>query len=376
MYVFVGSGTQVRNVDTWLASLTDESGRPVRVQRFPEVELMTADLSPAQVEDGRGRGFSIELVRLLRPPFIRQSGDLVAAEEFLRQAPALWNHVLLGRDAFTATGEGVKVGHIDTGITPEHPLLSGHPAAFATFTQNGNQVDEDYADQPFDFCGHGTETASVLCGQYLGIAPKVSLYCAALVGIPWTEAQVAAAAGWMRRVGVSVVWLGVERPTIYSTILEQCMAQMRAANILPITAVGNEGAGTSSTPGNTRHGFSAGAVCEGKAGPVIWNWSGSRRRPDELLKPDVVAPGCDVYAARCLEKENSVDYLVQFASGTSIAGPQLAGLAALCLQEDSRLTPDQLIEGIEKGSRLFALDRDRANYGVPYGPDVIKALGL
>ena len=69
-------------------------------------------------------------------------------------------------------GTGVVVGHLDTGIAAQHPLLQGKTLAFKDFT-TVPQV-EAYDDQ-----GHGTHTAgSIAADSGVGVAPGAKLIVA------------------------------------------------------------------------------------------------------------------------------------------------------------------------------------------------------
>jgi subtilisin family serine protease len=57
----------------------------------------------------------------------------------------------------------------------------------------------------------------------------------------------------------------------------------------------------------------------------------------DLLKPDIAAPGVDVLAAVAPEGNNGRDF--DFISGTSMASPHIAGLAALIIQKHPQWSP-------------------------------------
>ena len=70
--------------------------------------------------------------------------------------PALWDKGL--------TGEGVLVGHLDTGVAAEHPALRGAVAHFAEFDRMGRAV-QPSSPEPYDSDEHGTHTAATLAGR-------------------------------------------------------------------------------------------------------------------------------------------------------------------------------------------------------------------
>ncbi len=67
--------------------------------------------------------------------------------------PALWAKGL--------SGQGVGVGHLDTGVHAQHPALAGRVAGFAFVNLDG---DLDSGCEPFDSAWHGTHTAGLICG--------------------------------------------------------------------------------------------------------------------------------------------------------------------------------------------------------------------
>ena len=73
-----------------------------------------------------------------------------------------------------------------------------------------------------------------------------------------------------------------------------------------------------------------------------------------MIKPDIVAPGVSICAAelsnwlsdrRCLDTQHIA------ISGTSMATPHISGAAALLLQKDPNLTPEE-IKAILKSSTI------------------------
>src|SRR5206468_10683555 len=68
---------------------------------------------------------------------------------------------------------------------------------------------------------------------------------------------------------------------------------LRARGVLPVFAVGNEGAGTSRSPGNYSEALSIGA-CDRNSAVADISSSQTFARPDEPIVPDVVGPGVDV----------------------------------------------------------------------------------
>ena len=368
MYVLVDLSVNPPLVQPWLDSLRDQAGAPIGVQRFAGTRFAALDITPAQVESGRAQKLLIHPAESLRFPAIRPAGDPIRVDRVPMVVP--WNQLLIGIRDLAATGAGIRVGHIDSGIDPDHPSVAGHPTAFASIRQNGTTVIIDSNATASDSANHGTATASLIAGKApLGMAPGVELFSAGLCG-PLTVPMVVAAVSWLLEHDVQIVWLGVERPNERDPALETLVTDLLQQNILPVTAIGNSGPGTSSSPGNCADGLSTGAVSEGTSEPTMWNQSGSQMRPDERLKPDVVAPGDKVMIAYTHHLPSGPDYQVIPHSGTSLAGPHLVALAALCLELQPALTARDLMQRIFDSCRLFNLDHQRANRGVPWARDI------
>jgi subtilisin family serine protease len=136
--------------------------------------------------------------------------------------------------------------------------------------------------------------------------------------------------------------------------------------MLPVIAVGNEGAGTSRSPGNYPKALSVGAHDEHGA---VADFSSSQRfqRRSQPLVPDLVGPGVAVVSA---DQGGGWHEL----SGSSMATPHVAGLAALLLQARPDATVDQLERAILTSATLGAMDRERANRGAVNGPRALARL--
>jgi subtilisin len=141
---------------------------------------------------------------------------------------------------------------------------------------------------------------------------------------------------------------------------------LRRRQILPVFAVGNEGPGTSRSPGNYVQALSVGAMDKDKT--VAW-FSSSQlfvRRRDPLV-PDLIGPGVGVTSAKPGGGWQDMD-------GTSMATPHIAGLAALLMSARPHASVGRIEKAIFDSCTLDpAQPPDRANRGLPDG---VKALAL
>lgn len=252
-------------------------------------------------------------------------------------APAAWQAGL--------TGAGVRVAIIDSGIDGNHPDLTGKVAASANFTN----------EPPGDLFGHGTHVASIVAGsgaasggKFRGIAPDARLLdakvCTAdgcpedaiLAGMQWAAATQHAAVANMSLGGPDTP--GVDP-------VEQAVNTLSAQyGTLFVIAAGNSGPGedTIESPGSADRALTVGAV---DREDVVADFSSrGPRTGDAGLKPDIVAPGVDIVAARGDDTElgEVVDRQYVRLSGTSMATPHVAGAAAIVLQQHPDWSNEQV----------------------------------
>lgn len=272
------------------------------------------------------------------------------------EAPRLWKQGL--------DGSGILVGHLDTGVDGRHPVIRKAIAAFAEFDSVGDLRDPSPA--PYDSEDHGTHTAATIAGRAVkvggtfrsvGVAPGAQLASALVIEGGDVVARVLGGMDWAIGKGVRVLNLSLGIRGSWLDF-EPVTRILRGHGVLPIFAVGNEGAGTSRSPGNYAEALSVGAL--DRAG-VVPSFSSSQRfaRSDDPLVPDVVGPGVNIISARPGGGYQSMD-------GTSMATPHIAGLAALLFQAKPEATPDEVEAAIYASCRGGpGMPTERANRGLP-----------
>jgi len=266
------------------------------------------------------------------------------------------------------TGKGVLIGHLDTGVDGKHPALKGAIAHFAEFDDFGRPVQP--APSPFDSDDHGTHTAATIAGRavngrHVGVAPGARLASAAVIEGGDVLARVLGGMDWAvgRKVRVLSMSLGLRGWWDDFVVLTRILRQR---GVLPVFAVGNEGPGTSRSPGNYPEALSVGAHDEDWK---VADFSSSQRfrRAADPLVPDLVAPGVGIVSAMPGGGWQIMD-------GTSMAAPHVAGLAALLMEA----APDHAIDVVE--SAIFrsctrrGMSVERCNRGVPDGLRALKFL--
>ncbi len=265
------------------------------------------------------------------------------------------------------TGKGVLVGHLDTGVDGTHPALDGAIGSFAEFDMAGDKVS---GAKPTDSGEHGTHTAGTIVGRAgmkgaFGMAPDAKLASAMVIEGGQVIDRILAGMDWVIGEGVRIMSMSLGLQG-YTPAFQAVIDALRAANVLPVIAVGNEGPNTSRSPGNYANVLSVGAIDENDK---VAGFSGSQQfeRPSDPLTPDIVAPGVAVLSSVPDGKYKLMD-------GSSMATPHIAGLAALLLQAKPAATATQLERAILNScSRPASMTEARANRGVP---DAVKAFEI
>ncbi len=275
--------------------------------------------------------------------------------------PELWSQGL--------SGEGVVVGHLDTGADGTHPGLVEAIAHFAEFDLFGRQVVPD--PDPHDTGEHGTHTAGTIAGRSVdgrsfGVAPGATLASAIVIEGGEVVARILGGMDWVVGQGARVLSMSLGLRG-FAEDFEPLTDILRANGVLPVFAVGNEGPGTSRSPGNYSAALSIGAMGPSRA---IASFSSSQEfdRPDDAIVPDLVAPGVDVESAM-------PGGGFQIMDGTSMATPHVAGLAALLFQAKPEATVVE-VEAALFGSCVLepGWEAERAGRGMPHGPAALQLL--
>jgi subtilisin family serine protease len=170
---------------------------------------------------------------------------------------------------------------------------------------------------------------------------------------------------WVVGLGVRVLSMSLGFPGWWDDFVP-IVQILRQRNILPVIAVGNEGPGTSRSPGNYAEVLSVGA--HNRSRRIAWFSSSQRfRRENDPVVPDLVTPGVGVISAAPGGGWQSMD-------GTSMATPHLAGLAALLMEAHPQKRIDEIEDAIFRSCRRPpGFQPSRGNRGIPDG---VKALDV
>jgi serine protease AprX len=365
-------------------------------------ELKAANLVGAANGKGLGlvKAYRWTLSRGKVPQFVSQDPNIkyVSLDRPLKGAmnyavPAVNADVAhnLGYD-----GTGVGVAVIDSGVNPVFDLtLAGNSkTSRIVYSQNFDPS----ANTTSDWYGHGTHVSGIIAGNggsstcgncdvtFRGIAPNANIINLRVLDSNGSASDSTAIAAIQHAISlknqynIRVINLSLGRGIFESYTLDplcQAVEQAWKAGIVVVVAAGNYGRdnsnnnygyGTITAPGNDPYVITVGAMktmgTATRTDDLIATYSSKGpTMVDQIIKPDIVAPGnlviSDLASTTATLYVNYPQNLLPFSyyttsnnqnassnyyilSGTSMAAPMVSGAAALLLQQNPLLTPDQV----------------------------------
>lgn len=274
-----------------------------------------------------------------------------------------WNLNAIGApEAWAAgyTGHGILVAVVDTGVDLDHPDLVQNlyvnPAEIP-----GNGIDDDgngFVDDlsgydfvagnanPDDLNGHGTHVAGTIAAVRnrfgaTGVAPAATILPVRVLDENGSGSDVDVAAGirYAAQLGARIINLSLGGS--YSHAIDAAIDFAHSLGSLVVAAAGNESAPLPSYPARLsatdENIISVGAYSSAGGIAAFSNDVGNSR------SIQVDAPGVGIYSTY-------VGGRYAISSGTSMAAPHIAGLAALTLSANPDLTTRELRDLLATGT--------------------------
>ncbi len=273
------------------------------------------------------------------------NGD--ADEDQDRSGPLTWGLRAVGwLNAGNFTGRGAKVAVLDTGLDMQHPDFAGR-----------NVLGKTFVNVPWDQDnhGHGTHCAGTIAGgrtsdgnMSYGVAPDVDLVIGRVLDATGrgTSSGIVDAIDWALEMGCRVVSMSLGSPVSIgespSPVYEQIGERALEQGCLIVAAAGNESRRPAQapapvgSPANAESILAVGAIDE-RLRMASFSNGGINAADGGAI--DLVGPGVDVLSAGSTQAGSS-RYVKM--SGTSMATPHIAGLAALYLEADASRTGAEL----------------------------------
>lgn len=342
------------------------------VMREVGVALVTADSDQvAALSTAANQPGPITLVEPERVVYAIDTMDTPAAEgpgvAAVDERTMTWGLQAVGVPNSVATGRGVRVAVLDTGLDLAHPDLAGRPIVSRSFVQ-GEEVQDRH--------GHGTHCVGTACGPRTpsvgagyGVAYGAEIHVGKVLSNEGYGADGGILSGisWAVANGCRVVSMSLGSATQpgqpYSQIYERVAMRALSQGTLIVAAAGNESMRSRGAvrpvghPANCPSILAVGAVSSN--GTVADFSTGT---VDAVGAVDVVGPGVDILSSWPMPQRN------RRISGTSMATPHVAGVAALIAEATGA-------RGYELWARLVQTARRLPLSSIDAGSGMVQAPG-
>lgn len=282
---------------------------------------------------------------------------------------------ILSVSTLSLTGQGINIAFIDTGVAshPDFLLNENRILYFKDFVGDEKKL--------YDDNGHGTFVTGVCSGngslsggKFCGVAPKskiISLKALNSKGEA-TADRILEAMEWVyencKEYNIRVVCMSFgSEPIGFNDPIMAGSEALWNKGVVVVAAAGNSGPEfqTIKSPGVSSKIITVGGFDDNRIDEKNFDENffeiasfSSRGPAFQKFKPDLVAPSVDI---------TSCNYLGDYCklSGTSVATPMIAGLVALLLEKDNRLTPQEVKCKLLSCCKPITFNKNNEGFGFP-----------
>ena len=281
------------------------------------------------------------------------------APDFKDDAQSTWGISAINFTASPYAGNGVNIAILDTGFNINHPDFKGRNVITHSFVNNQSAEDGN---------GHGSHCIGIAAGGIshatgvrYGVASGANIYAGKVLNNSGsgTDSSILAGMEWAVTNGCKVISMSLGAPVApgerYSNIYNDLAKKALDFGTIIIAAAGNESERNSGIIKPVGHpancpAIMAVAALDNKLNVAYFSCGGINNDGGQV---DIAAPGVDIYSS--WKKPSNFNTI----SGTSMATPYVAGIAALFWEAYPSATASQIwMYIVQHAKRLNLLSSD------------------
>lgn len=237
-------------------------------------------------------------------------------------------------------GTGVTAYIVDTGIRTTHSNFGGRASAGFTSINDGQGSN--------DCNGHGTHVAGTVGSNTYGVAKNVDLVAVRVLGCNGSGSNSGVIAGidWVTANHVKPAVANMSLGGGASSATDSAVNRAVAAGITMVVAAGNDNSNACNfSPARAANAITVGSTTNTDARSSFSNFGTCL---------DIFGPGSSITST--WSTSNSATRTI---SGTSMAAPHVAGVAALYLDDNGNASPSQVQNAIENAAAVGKVSNAR-----------------
>ena len=363
-----GLTTIVNTADVRAGSVGQDEALAAEALTFETLGIAVVARDPATLRATLGREAALgDAIVAIEPELVLYAIEAEPAPpgaELEDDTDFTWGLRATAVDVATASGRGIRVAVLDTGFDLEHPDFAGRSITTRSFITG-----EDAQDGH----GHGTHTAGTACGsadppsgRRYGVAADAEIFVGKVLGNAGsgTDAGILAGIDWAITNSCQVISMSLGANIRQVSRTYEAVGQRAlAAGVLIVAAAGNNASrsrgdvGFVGVPANSPSIMAVAAVDSDLA--IAEFSAAATSEPGGEI--DIAGPGVAVYSSWPMPRRTNT------ISGTSMATPHVAGIAALWAQ-DGGPRGKALWDAIVEAAETLDLPASDAGAGLAQAP--------
>lgn len=229
---------------------------------------------------------------------------------------------------YSSASNTVNVYVVDSGVRVSHSEFQGR--ATGAYSPSGLTPGQDCH-------GHGTHVAGLIAGRTYGVTKNARIYDVRVLDCNGSGSTSAVILGldWISRNGRKPGVVNLSLGSSYSQAVNDAVTSLTERGITVVVAAGNEATDAcTKSPSSAESAITVGSSNQYDRRSSFSNYGGC---------VNIYAPGEGIQSASASSDTSSV-----VMSGTSMASPIVAGVAASILQSNPSLSPAQVFDNIRR----------------------------